>query len=137
MKTRKRKKRKYYPHIYFESKVPKTRDSVTKAVKDIGKPKVSSAKEVGALAVAQLIDWLDGYTYNHYRERIKFSGKIWAGRMLILNRLANKYGGKKYIAFIKKIKYLVSNKKLDKKTAKQIVLNYANKHNLPLLKSKI
>ena len=94
-----RRKRRSYPHIYFESKKP-GRDSVYMAVPDIGKPGVRSSREVKLLAYAQLADLLDGYTRDHHGRRKRFTAKTWAGRLLVLRRLAERYGGKRAVELI-------------------------------------
>jgi len=135
--ARKRRNRRRYPHIYFESKKPRTRDSVTLAVRDIGKEGVNNAKEVCALAIAQFLDWPDGYTYDHSGKRKKFTGKLWASRTLILKRLARKYGGMGCVNFVVRLRRMVVAKKLTKTQARKIAIDYAKKKGLPLLRTKI
>jgi len=85
-------RKKRYPHIYFESK-KRGRDSVLAAVPDIGRPGVRSSKEVKLLAFAQLADYADGKTVDHSGRVRRFTSRLWSGRMLVLRRLAKRYGG--------------------------------------------
>jgi len=138
-KTRKRSRktsRTYFEHIYFESKIP-GRDSVYMAVSDIGRPGVKSSKEVGAIAIAQLIDWLDGKTVNHYGEVVRFNEKLWAGRTKILYLLAKRYGGKRIVNAVVKIKKMVEKGKLSKEKAKMLALQLAKKYKLPLVRTNL
>ena len=129
--------RTYFPHIYFEAKRPRTRDSVYGAVKDIGKPGVRTSKEVGALAIAQLLDFLDGYTKDHRGRRIRFTPKLFAARAGIIRFLANRYGGKRHYQFMMKVYKGLRAGKITKKEARKLALQYAKKHKLPLTKIKI
>jgi len=135
-KKTKRTSKVYYEHIYFESKRP-GRDSVYMAVRDIGKPGVRSSKEVGALAVAQFIDWLDGKTVNHYGEVVRFNERLWAGRTRILYLLAQKYGGKRIVNSIVRLKKMVEKGKLSKEKAKLLALKLAKKYKLPLVRTNL
>lgn len=106
-KSRKKSRRKSrrsggYQHIYFEAKIPKSRDSVYAAVYDIGKPGVNSAKEVKLIAAAQLADLADGKTVDHSGRVKKFSGRTWVGRLRILYLLAKRYGGKSAVKIVAK-----------------------------------
>jgi len=127
-RRRRRKKRKssrrYYQHIYFESKRP-GRDSVTAAVFDIGRPGVSSSREVKLLAFAQLVDYADGKTVDHYGRVRKFTGKLWAGRSLVLRRLADEYGGKRAIEVMQHYKHILAN--TPAKQRKHVLLEAAKK----------
>ena len=121
---------RYYPHIYFESKRPRTPDSVYQAVHDIGKPGVNTAKEVKLLAFAQLADLYDGYTRNHQGHRVRFTGRLWAGRLLVLKRLANRYGGKRAVELIQRYKQELEEAR--SRTAKrEILLEAARKLDIP------
>ena len=85
--------RRYFPHIYFESKAIKGKDSVYEVVPDLGRPGVRSAREVKLLAAATVADLLDGYTVDHRGRRVRYTiGKL-RGRLLVLYRLARRYGG--------------------------------------------
>ncbi len=91
--ARRRRRRHYFPHIYFESKKP-GKDSVYEAVPDIGRPGVRTSKEVKLLVAATLADLADGKTVDH-RGRVKrFTSKTLRGRFLVLAKLSKKYGGK-------------------------------------------
>jgi len=122
-KSRKSKKR-FLPHIYFESKRP-GRDSVLAAVRDIGRPGVNTAKEVKLLAFAQLADYADGKTVDHHGRTVRFTDRKWAGRTMVLKRLAAKYGGKKAVETIQKYKEKL--KKAKSKREKERILLQAAK----------
>jgi len=94
--------KKFYKHIYFEAKVPKTRDSVYEAVHDVGTPGVNSPKEVKLIAAAQLADLADKKTRDHHGEKIPFTSRTWQGRMLVLRRLSKKVGGKRAVEVVDK-----------------------------------
>ena len=91
-----RRKRRYFKHIYFESKKP-GKDSVFEAVPDLGRPGVHNAKEVKLLVGALLADLAGGYTVDHSGRRVRFTKKKLQGRFLVLQRLAKKYGGKEAV----------------------------------------
>jgi len=118
-------------NIYFG------RNSVFRAVKDIGKPGVRSAKEVRALAVAQFLDWLDGKTKNRQGKTVRFTGRIWAGRMKVLHILASKYGGKRALQQIEKLKRAVENGQLSKKEARELALRLAGRWHVRRLLEKV
>jgi len=82
------RRRRYYKHIYFESKAP-GRDSVFQAVKDIGRTGVNTRKEFVRLILSQLADIIDYKTKDHHGRTIKWTIKLWNGRMGVL-RLINK-----------------------------------------------
>lgn len=123
-----------FTHIYFSKKGGK---SVYKAVKDIGKRGVRTSKEVGAIAIAQFLDWLDGWTYNKEGKRIKFSDRTWAGRLKILRILARRYGGIRIVNFIQKLKKAVENKMISKKKAREIVIKLAKTKGLPITRFRL
>jgi len=103
--------RTYFPHIYFEAARPRTRDSVTKAVGELDrKPGVTSFKEYKLVAFAQLADYIDKLTVNHKGKVVRFTKKLFNGRMLVLIRLGKKKWPRKY-------KYVVN---LIKKAAKEM-----------------
>ncbi len=89
--------RRYFPHIYFESKAIRGKDSVYEAVPDISRPRVNTAKEVKLLTAATIADLADGYTVDHRGRRIRFTRKLLSGRFLVLRRLAKRYGGKRAV----------------------------------------
>ena len=91
-----RRRRRYFPHIYFESKKP-GKDSVYEAVPDIGKPGVNSPREVKLLVAATLADLADGKTVDHRGRTTRFTRKKLQGRFLVLQRLAKKVGGKEAV----------------------------------------
>lgn len=132
-----KKRKRFYKHIYFEAKIPRTRDSVTQAVKDVGRPGVRSSKEVEALAIAQFLDWLDGKTVDHHGKVVRFTGRIWAGRTKILYLLAKKYGGKRIVKQIVKLRRMVKAGKLSKTKARELALKLARKYKLPLIRTRI
>jgi len=125
-----------FANIYFEKK-GRRKTSVTSAVVDIGARGVRTAKEVGAVALAQLIDYLDGYTYDHYGDKVKFTNKKWAGRSKILYILASKYGGKRFVDLVQKIKKQYDKGKISKSEVLKTVKEIARKYKLPLVKFNI
>ena len=89
--------RTYFPHIYFEAAKPRTRDSATQAVHELDKrPGVSSFEEYKRVALAQLLDYIDGWTVNHRYDVVPFTLKKWQGRTLVLIRLGKMKWPKKY-----------------------------------------
>ncbi len=89
--------RTYYPHVYFEAAVPRTRDSVTRAVHETDKrPGVTSFEEYKRVALAQLLDYIDGWTVDHHGDVIPFTIKRWRGRTLVLIRLGKKKWRRRY-----------------------------------------
>ncbi len=89
--------RTYFPHIYFEAAVPRTRDSVTRAVGELDKtPGVTSFEEYKRVALAQLLDYIDGWTVNHKGEIVPFTYRKWSGRRLVLIKLGKSRWPKKY-----------------------------------------
>jgi len=102
--------------------------SILKAVKDVGKPGVHSAREVKALAVAQLLDWLDGKTVSKRTGKVvRFTNRLWAGRLHVLYILASKYGGKRAVREIEKIKKMVEEREITKSEARRLALQLAKK----------
>ncbi len=82
--------RHYFPHIYFE-------DSVTQAVHEKDSiPGVSSFEEYKRVALAQLLDYVDGWTVNHKGDVVPFTARKWQGRTLVLIRLGKQRFKKKY-----------------------------------------
>ena len=65
------------------------KDSVFQAVKDTGKPGLSSRKEFIRLVLAQLADVADFKTKDHSGKTVKWTLRLWNGRMALL-RLLNK-----------------------------------------------
>ncbi len=66
--------RAYFPHIYFEAARPRGCDSVTQAIHELGKyPGVTLFEEHKRVALAQLADYVDGWTVNHCCEIIPFT----------------------------------------------------------------
>ena len=89
--------RHYFPHIYFEAARPRTRDSVTQAVHELDKkPGVTSFEEYKRVALAQLLDYVDGWTVNHRNDVVPFTVKKWQGRTLVLIKLGKQRWPKKY-----------------------------------------
>ena len=89
--------RTYYPHIYFEAARPRTRDSVTQAVSETDRrPGVTSFEEYKRVALAQLLDYIDGWTVNHRNDVVPFTLKKWQGRTLVLIRLGKMKWPRKY-----------------------------------------
>lgn len=89
--------RSYFPHIYFEAARPRTRDSVTQAVGERDRrPGVTSFEEYKRVALAQLLDYIDGWTVNHRGDIVPFTVKKWQGRTLVLIRLGKKKWPRKY-----------------------------------------
>ncbi len=124
-------------NVYFERKTP-GRDSLLIAVKDIGRVGVNSPKEVGALAMAQLLDWLDGWTVDKKTgKKVKFTGKKWAGRTKVLRILASKYGGKAYVSLAQKLKKAVELGMLSKSAVRIIVKKIVKIYRLPVTRFKI
>ncbi len=123
--------RTYFPHIYFEAAVPKTRDSVTRAVHELDKKTgVTSFEEYKRVALAQLLDYIDGWTVDHRGDVVPFTVKKWQGRTLILIRLGKSRFKKKYQKVVDTInKYrrriakthsLKTREKLGMKAAKEL-----------------
>jgi hypothetical protein len=127
---------KKFNNIYFEKK-GRGKNSVTSAVVDIGSRGVRTAKEVGAIALAQLIDYLDRYTYDHYGNKVRFTNRKWAGRTKILYILANKYGGKKFVDLAQKLKKQYDKGKISKSEVVKTVKEIARKYKLPIVKFNI
>ncbi len=89
--------RTYYPHIYFEAARPRTRDSVTQAVSESDRrPGVTSFEEYKRVALAQLADYVDGWTVDHRGEVVPFTVRKWRGRTLVLIRLGKSKWPRKY-----------------------------------------
>jgi len=130
------KTKRKFEHIYFESKKP-GRDSVTRAVKDIGQKGCKSPREVGAVAVAQLIDYLDGKTYNKQGKVIKFTKRLWTLRTRILRILGRKYGGIRIVNKIDKLRKLYDEGKISRKELIKELKELVKKHKLPVTKFKI
>ncbi len=68
-------------HIYFG------KDSVFKAVKDIGKPGVNTRKEFVELCMAQLADLADLKTKTKNGRTVRWTKQLWARRTFILRRV--------------------------------------------------
>jgi len=88
-----------YKNIYFG------KDSVFKKVKDTGKPGVDSRSEFKKLVFALLEDLADKKTKNHEGKTIRFTKKVFLGRMLILSRINSRkhFGYKELIKEARKI----------------------------------
>ena len=98
--------RTYYPHIYFEAARPRTRDSVTQAVHETDRRAgVTSFEEYKRVALAQLLDYIDGWTVNHRGDIVPFTLKKWQGRTLVLRRLGKRKWPRKYQQVIDLINY--------------------------------
>jgi len=130
------KTKRKFEHIYFESKKP-GRDSVTRAVKDIGKKGCKSSREVGAVAVAQLIDYLDGKTYNKQGKVIRFTKRLWIPRTRILRILGRKYGGIRIVNKVDKLRKLYDEGKISRKELIKELKKLAKKHKIPITKYRI
>ena len=130
------KAKRKFEHIYFESKKP-GRDSVTRAVKDIGQKGCKSPREVGAVAVAQLIDYLDGKTYNKQGKVIKFTKKLWTLRTRILRILGRKYGGLRIVNKVDKLRKLYDEGKISRKELIKELKKLVKKHKIPITKYRI
>ena len=108
--------------------------SLTKAVKDVGRPGVHTAKEVCALAVAQLLDFIDGYTVDARTGRRKrFTWKTWLGRTKILYILAAKYGGKACVRQVHAIARALHQGKISKAKARALAKALARKKGVTTL----
>ena len=85
-----------YPHIYFEA-LGGGRDSATRAVHELDHRRgVTSFEEYKRVALAQLLDYLDGWTVDHDGEVVRFSMPLWRGRVLVLRRLGKQRWPKRY-----------------------------------------
>jgi len=89
-----------------------------------------NSKVIGALAIVQFLDYLDGVTRDKNGRKIKFTDRKWVGRLKILYRLASRYGGLKHVRFISKLKQKLDAGKISKKKARQEALRYAKKNGL-------
>ncbi len=77
------------------------RDSVTRAVHELDKKTgVTSFEEYKRIALAQLLDYIDGWTVNHRGGIVPFTVKKWKGRTLVLIKLGKSRWPKKYQAVI-------------------------------------
>ncbi len=105
--------RTYYPHIYFEAAVPKTRDSVTMAVGERDKrPGVTSFEEYKRVALAQLADFVDGLTVDHRGRVVRFSPRLFNARTLVLIRLGKRRWPRRYRRVVRIIReYMEKMKK--------------------------
>lgn len=123
--------RHYFPHIYFEAAKPRTRDSATRAVHEKDHvPGVTSLEEYKRVALAQLLDYIDGWTVNHRNDVVPFTVRKWQGRTLVLIRLGKQRWPRKYQRIIDTInKYrrriaktdsLRQREKLGMKAAKEL-----------------
>ncbi|GEM_PF-4973621 len=130
-----KRKRRWFKNIYFETKTKK-RDSVFAAVRDIGRKGVNNAKEVGALAFAQLLDYLDKKTANHYGEKIRFTDTLWRKRTRVLYFLSNKFGGKSYVKLAQKLKQSYDSGKITANEIINKIKNIVRADKLPLIKIK-
>jgi len=126
--------RHYFPHIYFEAARPRTRDSVTQAVKEQDRrPGVTSFKEYKYVAFAQLADYIDKLTVNHRGKVIRFTKKLFNGRTLVLIRLGKKKWPHKYKRVVNLIRKAA--KEMDNTRSKaervKIALKTAKKLGIP------
>jgi hypothetical protein len=117
--------RRYFPHIYFESKKP-GKDSVYEAVDDIGRPGVNSPREVKLLVAATVADLADGYTVDHYGRRVRYTRQKLLGRFLVLQRLAKRHGGGWAVDYGRQVA-LNALKIKDKRLRKQYIKEHLQK----------